>query len=316
MPPDRVRRRELVGMLAIFLVTVFLVANAGRATAQSPVTSSVTAQGVVTAANTAERFEREQPGPWRVQWNEGGRNVRSIAGSATEPFSGSSREAAVAFLEAYGAMLIPDVVPTDGMSSAVAHVGEQATPAGVRETFQQTYAGIPVALGFVDVLVQPSGRIVAATSSAIELHDVDVTPELDADDAAAKLAGLLRDQGSFTLTNTPQLVIWSGNEARLAYEIVGWVKRPGNVARFFVDADTGELLQTQSLVVEPKPTNAPLPDETLEANPELDVSIDPQHEGTKPLRSGPVPVGVLPSTEKTLDYGASPEAQEKREALR
>jgi hypothetical protein len=152
--------------------------------------------------------------------------------------------------------------------------------------FQQIVRGVRVVDGWVNVLFDMQGTLLAIQSTSLpSVAQFNTAPRLDADTALARAQALFLEHTGFAaneLPAAPELVILrydadSGREARLCWQIdLQWHEENtdplGNV--HWIDANTGELLKRESSIhhfdvggtVYTKASPGTLPDTT--ANPE------------------------------------------------
>lgn len=235
-------------LLALLLLLPLLLS--GSAEAQAKINAPAGAEPAAQAA--AKTFLAQQPGAWRLAWNKETGLVRSMYGGETEPLGPKPLEAAAAFVQRYGAMVLPQ--PGAGMKAPELVPAQQVeTPAGTKVVFQQHINGLRAVKGLVSVLVDDAGRVTWAQSSALNVAPFSAKATVTPASASESVRRTLSAEGEVTVTAGPELVLWSRDEVVLAYEVFCTVGEAWNVHRVYVDAGTGDILESRRLVFETKP---------------------------------------------------------------
>lgn len=274
-------RRALLA-LPLLLPLLFCGSAEAQAKSNAPAGAEPAAQA---AANA---FLAQQPGAWRLAWDKETGLVRSMYGGETEPLGPKPLEAAAAFVQRYGAMVLPQ--SGAGMKAPELVPAQQVeTPAGTKVVFQQHINGLRAVKGLVSVLVNDAGCVTWAQSSALNVEPFSAKATLTPASASDRVQRALSAEGKVTVTAGPELVLWSRDEVVLAYEVFCTVGEAWNVHRVYVDANTGDILESRRLVFETKPESKPQTAPPAPAQP-ADPVLLPESSGM--LQAVPAPQGL------------------------
>jgi Zn-dependent metalloprotease len=281
------------------------------------------------AVSSFKRLTEEHGGAWRVHWNDKTGRVRSMFGDKTRPYPGDAKAAAIRFLEDYESLFFVEEVAKKQDPPNLAATRARKTLAGTVVTFQQTVRGLKVVDGFVDILVSEEGCIKNVTSTAANITDIDPSPPtLTGNEAFAFLKQTLEKYQPITLLQSPELVIWSKASTVLVYDIRVSQKESWNVWRHYVDANTGDILESQRLVADKKPRKNRETDPTgknTEAGTVLlkegiKQSVPGVHPPNEDENQKEVPVEssmeeITPANRSAGDYGQTTQANDKRRTI-
>jgi fungalysin/thermolysin propeptide/fungalysin metallopeptidase (M36) len=220
-----------------------------------------------------ERLRSTAPGRVESERSPGGDRTRTLRGDLTRPSAAAPRDIATLFLSENADLF--------GMRSGLADLRlarVKESPGGRHLRFQQTYRGLPVFDRGAGVHVSRDGRVVLVHNDYVPAIDISVEPGRSAAEAVRALA---RD-------TTPELGIFAGPvpggpervAPRLAYRLTLRTDSPFGVVESILDARTGAVLRSRSLVqdshitgrgqvFDPNPVNT-LGDTTLRDNGNAD----------------------------------------------
>lgn len=223
-----------------------------------------------------KHFTEKYGTQWRVTWDVGLGTPKSLRG-LYKPLSGAPEEVAKSFLSENRDLfqLQPDL-------SDLSLQFRKQSPAGNHLTFHQSYAGLPIFNGGLDIHITPAGQVFLVNNRYIPkaaLERLSLTPILSNDEVVQRASAdyhtyKLHDKAgepfqpeTAIVTDLPELGIYRVPAGyRLAYRLtVG-------VVRYVIDAHSGEILKRTELiqfiegtgqVFDPNPVNT-LNDTTLQ----------------------------------------------------
>lgn len=225
-----------------------------------------------------KHFTEKHGTQWQVTWDASLGTPKSLRG-LYKPLLGDHEEVAKSFL-----IENRDIFQMRADLSDLSLQSRKQSAAGTHLTFQQSYRGLPIFNGGLDIHITPSGQVFLVHNRYIPeaaLEQFSLTPNLSKDEANQRAAAdyltytLFDKSGKFSLpeaavvTVPPELGIFrvfTGN--RLAYRLTM------GVVRYVIDADSGEVLERTQLiqyvdgtgqVFDPNPVNT-LNDTTLRDN--------------------------------------------------
>ncbi len=225
-----------------------------------------------------KHFTEKHGTQWQVTWAASLGTPKSLRG-LYKPLRGDHEEVAKSFL-----IENRDLFQMRADLSDLSLQSRKQSPAGTHLTFQQSYRGLPIFNGGLDIHITPYSQVFLVHNRYIPeaaLEQFSLTPNLSKDDANQRAAAdyltykLFDKSGKFYLPEAavvsvpPELGIFRlSNGNRLAYRLtVG-------VVRYIINAHSGEILERTQLiqfidgtgqVFDPNPVNT-LNDTTLQDN--------------------------------------------------
>ncbi len=201
----------------------------------------------------------------RVAWHADGKRIKTLSGNLSGPgATGSPQQAAKAFLSENAELLRLKALLSD------LHMEEtRLSPAGYHVRFAGRYGGLPVFNDRIEVHLSKDVRVFLVQSDHHAVTGLRTRPSLSGL-AAIRIArdnfsknfrtrknktGLSPEavHGKLRFTNDPEArlgVFMKAGRAHLAYRFGLVVENPAAASEYVVDAHSGKILQTRSLVQE------------------------------------------------------------------
>ncbi len=234
----------LAGLLYVKLASVASAQLAGPAVAGN--------SNRVSAA--LQKLQSDSVGQWRMTAHKETGLPRMLYGAKSKPYGGKAEVAAQAFIQDNIGLFIPrddtkKEAATDMPELKLSAV-KSAMPGSPVVEFREEYKGIPVYGASVTMLVDAEGRVKHVASTADPRTQVATTPAKSFEEAhAAFLAALPEPKDKF-IPQTNTLVIYPGQNPRLAYQAFYKVGDQGEPWEYVLDAETGDVLKATRLVLD------------------------------------------------------------------
>ena len=220
------------------------------------------------AAHTAMEMEQlsqdYQSQGFTIQWDQerqlprqliNTHSVNDYAGRAT----GSAEEIAYSFLRAHAEMLFgrEDIaLGSTALKGAGTELREWDTRHGLSGSqviLRQYVEGVPVHLAFVQTNIDPRGKVISVFNGFVEnIQNFEANPGLSPKAAVAAARAPLAQVGPDRIDPAIELVYHTGYE-RLVWQAVVATWAPYGDWLSFVDASSGELLETRNVLIHGKP---------------------------------------------------------------
>ena len=241
-----------------------------------PATSDTTVAPFPAAKAAKALLDRNSSQAWGGGWNPETGLSAGLWGQTSKTYTGTPGQIAVAFLADYRP-LITGLEPAADPGHITFQANRVEEEKDYRVVFvQEIYKGVPVYGGGPVIHMDKVGHVTKLMGSCRPIGDIDITPALDSAAAweAVRRAiapdsvcpfeqvpwrAITRD--STRLPNPVRLLVWPGPSPRLVYEVYAhvWVERYYHRPfQFFLDANTGELLETRQMWMERKKPQATL----------------------------------------------------------
>ncbi len=247
-------------------ISILLSINALEAFGEGPAKIS---SALSPEAALAEFQQLQNDGPWEVRLNPQTGRPGSLRGARTEVLGASPVAAAEQFTERYGGLF--GIRQADELELT----SEHESPFGHHLRYRQVYHGVLVEGCRYTVHLDKDLRMMMVSSSFDPSVAADLTPVISLDDGVSKAISAAGPD--IELRQDPdisQAIYYGKRGYRLAYQVVLDIMSPKrDVVRISVDAQTGEIVDTRSLlryqtdgtgsVFDPSPVVA-LMDNTLE----------------------------------------------------
>ncbi|HUO06451.1 MAG TPA: hypothetical protein VMU16_14730, partial [Candidatus Binataceae bacterium] len=238
---------KLSGKILAFFAVLFFAAYVPQSRAES--------SGPNTAGKAWAQFRKQHGENWRVKWDPVLGTPSEMRGGRYAGPSGNPEQAARSFLSDNKALFHIGSNLSDLSVENLKH-----SPLGAHIFFKQTYQGLPVFNGGLDVHLTPANEVFLVHNryaTAAALSSLSLTPSISAADAAKvavtdastykstdKTGAPIALAGTAVTASSPELGIWrdGSNGYRLAY------KMTAGPILYVVDAQSGKILARTQLI--------------------------------------------------------------------